>query len=73
MSLARCLNEARLVRLFQHLLGKRHQPGVLHQASPLRDLSRQRLAAFLPRRLQSLSERRMALGQSCRQIPDALS
>lgn len=72
MSLARSLHEARLVRFFQQLLGERHEPRVFHQATSLRHLSSQRLPSLLPRRLQSLGERSVALGQGGRQIPDAL-
>lgn len=73
MSLASSLHKAGLVCLFQQLLGKRHEARVFHQASSLRHLSRQRLSSFLARRLQGLGERAVALGQSGRQIPDALS
>lgn len=73
MSLARRLHKAGLVCFFQQLLSERHEARVLHQAPSLRHLSSQRLASFLPRRLQSLGERGVALRQSSRQIPDALS
>lgn len=72
MSLARRLHKARLVCFFQQLLGKRHEPRVFQQTPSLCHLGRQRLASLLPRRLQSLGEGGVALGQSGRQIPDAL-
>lgn len=73
MSLASRLHKAGLVCFFKQLLSERHEARVLHQAPSLRHLSSQRFASFLPRRLQSLRERSVALGQSSRQIPDALS
>lgn len=73
MSLASCLHEAGLVGFFQQFLGERHQPRVFHQAASLCYLGRQRLASFLSRQLQRLSERSVTLGQSGGQIPDALS
>jgi len=73
VGLASSLHEAGLVRLFQQLLGERHEPRVLHEAASLRHLSGQRLAALLARRLQSLGVRGVALGQRGRQVPDALS
>lgn len=73
MSLASSLHKAGLVCFLQQLLCERHEARVLHQAPSLCHLSSQCLTSFLPRRLQSLGERSMALGQSSRQIPDALS
>lgn len=72
MNLAGSLHEAGLVGLFQQLLRERHEARVLHQAAPLRHLSGQRLAAFLPRHLQGLGERGVPLRQRRRQVPDAL-
>lgn len=66
------LHEARLVRFLQQLLRERHEAGVLHQAPPLRHLRRQRLAPFLPSRLQGLGEGGVAFCQRRRQISDAL-
>lgn len=70
--LASGLHEAGLVCLSQQLLCESHEPRMFHQAASLRHLSRQRLAAFLPRRLQGLGERGVTLGESGRQVPDAL-
>lgn len=66
------LHKARLVRFLQQLLRERHEARVLHQAPPLRHLRRQRLAPFLPSRLQGLGEGGVALRQRRRQISDAL-
>lgn len=73
MRLASCLHKAGLVCLFEQLLCERHEACVFHQAPSLRHLRGQCLPSFLPRHLQSLGEGGMALGQSGRQIPDALS
>lgn len=73
MGEASSLHKAGLVCFLQQLLCERHEAGVLHQAPPLGHLSSQCLASFLPRRLQSLGEGGMALGQRRCQIPDALS
>lgn len=73
MCLASCLHKAGLVCLFEQLLCERHEACVFHQAPSLGHLRSQCLTSFLPRRLQSLGERGMALSQSSRQIPDALS
>lgn len=73
MDLTGSLHEAGLVCFFQQLLRERHQARVLHQTASLRHLSSQRLAALLPRHLQGLGERGVALRQRRRQIPDALS
>lgn len=73
MNVASSLHEAGLVRLLQQLLRERQQAGVLHQAASLRHLSSQRLAALLPRHLQGLGERGVALRQRRREVPDALS
>lgn len=72
MNLASGLHKAGLVRFLQQLLRERHQAGVFHQTASLCHLGRQRLAAFLPRGLQGLGERSVALGQSGGQVPDAL-
>lgn len=73
MGLASSLHKAGLVCFFQQLLCKRHEPCVFHQGPSFCHLSSQRLATFVSRRLQSLGEGSVALGQSGRQIPDALS
>lgn len=73
MSLARSLHKTGLICFFQQFLRVRHEPSVLQQATSLRHLSSQCLASFLPCPLQSLGERSVTLGESGRQIPDALS
>ena len=72
VNVAGSLHKAGLVRFLQQLLCEGHQARVLHQTAPLCHLGSQRLAAPLPRGLQGLGERSVALGQRGRQVPDAL-